>query len=171
MTVKKKKDSFFLPHVWAFVVLKVKWLQYIPRNIYYRVNRLGWKLVFWLMLNTAGGLEGKLKPLQKYFDFRNWGWSQVMRWMQEHEGWVLSITQPRAEHMKDKWATVAFHNPKYLDVKYKTADDGGMIMQSIGLLPLHEHLITNWHLTPEQIEKLKQADPKLISDFLKEFEE
>ena len=84
---------------------------------------------------------------------------------------MLSITQPKAEHMKDKWATVAFHNPKYLDVKYETADDGGLIMQSIGLLPLHEHLITNWHLTPEQIEKLKQADPKLISDFLKEFEE
>ena len=169
--MKKKKDSFFLPHVWAFVVLKVKWLQYIPRNIYYKVNRLGWRLVFRLMLSTAGGLEGKLRPLQKYFDFRNWGWNQVMRWMQEHEGWVLSITQPKAEHMKDKWATVAFHNPKYLDVKYETADDGGLIMQSIGLLPLHEHLITNWHLTPEQIEKLKQADPKLISDFLKEFEE
>ena len=56
-------------------------------------------------------------------------------------------------------------------MQYKTADDGGMIMQSIGLLPLHEHLVTNWHLTPERIEKLKRADPKLISDFLKEFEE
>lgn len=170
MTVRKKKDNFFLPHVWAFIVLRVRWITYIPRNIYYRINRLGWKLVFWLMLNASKNLEKKLKPIEKYFVFRNWCWNQVMRWMTAHEGWVMTVTRPRAKHMKDKWATIAFHNPKYLNVAYETADDGEAEIQSVGLLPLDEHLITNWYLTPEQVERVKGADRVLVSDFLEELE-
>ena len=170
MTAEKKKDKFFLPHVWAFVVLRLKWMTYIPRNIYYRINRLGWKLVFWLMLDTSRNLEKKLKPVEKYFVFRNWGWNQVIRWMTKHEGWIMSVTQPRAKHMKDKWATIAFHNPKYLDVNYTKADDGEMTVQSVGILPLQDQLITNWYLTPGQVERVDLIDPMLISDFIEELE-
>lgn len=171
MTVKRKKDNFFLPHVWAFIILRLKWITYIPNRIYIRVNRWGWKLVFWLMLNSAKRLEKSLKPIEKYIVFRNWGWKQVIKWMTKREGWVMAITHPKAEHMEQQWACVTFSNPKYLEVDYEVTPDGETVVKSVGTLPLHDHLVTNWYLTPEQVEKVGQAKKMLVSDLIEELEE
>jgi hypothetical protein len=90
--------------------------------------------------------------------------------MTKREGWVLAITHPKVEHMKDQWAAVTFYNPKYLKVDYEMGEDGVAVVESVGVLPLQEHLITNWYLRPEQIERVGRAEPMLLSDFVEELE-
>jgi hypothetical protein len=163
---RETEDKNPLPYIAEFVRVTVKWAILSPLNrVKVWINREGWKLVWKIMESSVKKTLERLEPIKKYIDFRNWMLNKIISYMTEDMGWVLTITHPKAEHLKSRWVALAFVNPQFVDLQTYKTDDGATAIKHIGLLPPQDHLTTEWHVTSdEQMEHILKQDRMKSSD-------
>jgi len=136
------------PHILEFIRIRIRWgILDVPRKIVRWFKNLGWKITFGFMNSSVKRSMDNLKSLKKHFEFRNWMFKQIIKYMTENQGWVLTVVHPRAEHLKKRWVQMAFVNPQFLNVETVIEEDGTKVVKNIELLPRQELLVQEWHIT------------------------
>lgn len=167
---KRMEENSSLPHLLSFIWLKIKWgifepIIRIPGRISRAFNRWGWIQTFKFVNSATKKSLENVKGLKKVFKFRDWMFNRIIEYMTMDVGWVLTITRPKAEHLKTRWIQMAFINPQFLEVKLKEKGGGVKAIRSIELLPHPDHLETEWHVVNEEhLEHIMKQDRYKKSD-------